>query len=76
MTGDLIKLPIGTSVSLPGHFEYSVILEEARWLGNCYECRVRLPDGSLEEVVISAQEAEDLAGAQVVREKGARLVEA
>ena len=33
-----------------------VILEDARSLGNGYECRVRLPDGSLEETVISAEE--------------------
>ena len=48
-----LSLPIGKQVSLPGHFDESVILEEARPLGNGYECRVRLPDGRLEEAVIS-----------------------
>jgi len=36
-------------------------------LGNGYECRVRLPDGSLEEPVISAEEAASLAGAAAAR---------
>jgi len=46
---------------LQGHFEVPVVLEDARPLGPDdtagYECRVRLPDGSLEEAVISADEA-------------------
>jgi len=36
------NLPIGQRVSPPGHFDTPVILEEARTLGNGYECRVRL----------------------------------
>ncbi len=59
-------LPIGRRVGLPGHFDVPVLLEEARALGpdgsGGYECRVRLPDGSLDEVVISAAEAAALAG--------------
>jgi hypothetical protein len=39
-----------------------VILEAARSLGKGFECRVRLPDGSLDEAVISEQEADALAG--------------
>jgi superfamily II DNA or RNA helicase len=57
-------LPIGQRVSLPGHFDVPVMLEDARPLGDAgsggYECRVRLPDGSLDETVISAAEARAL----------------
>ncbi len=66
-------LPIGQRISLPGHFDVPVLLEEARALGadgtSGYECRVRLPDGSLDEAVISAAEAAGLA--QSVPEVGA-----
>jgi hypothetical protein len=52
---------IGKRISLPGHFDVPVVLEAARPLGgddsSGYECRVRLPDGSLEEPLISAEEA-------------------
>jgi len=48
-------------VSLFGHFDELVIIEEARPLGNGCVCRVRLPDGSLEEAVISLAEAGELA---------------
>lgn len=51
---------IGHQVSLPGHFAEAVILESVRPIGTGYECRVRLTDGSLEEVVISAGEAASL----------------
>ncbi len=51
---------IGKRISLPGHFDVPVILEDARPLGfdnsASYECRVRLPDGSLEETIISIEE--------------------
>jgi SNF2 family DNA or RNA helicase len=57
-------LPIGQRIFLPGHFDVPVVLEDARALGNDgsggYECRVRLPDGSLDEAVISAAEARAL----------------
>jgi hypothetical protein len=49
--------PIGQRVGLPGHFPEPVVLESVRPIGAGYECRVRLPDGGLEEVVISADEA-------------------
>jgi superfamily II DNA or RNA helicase len=64
MSNTDLSLPIGQRVSLPGHFDVSVILEEARELGENgsggYECRVRLPDGSLDEAVISVAEAKTL----------------
>jgi len=51
----------GRPISLPGHFDVPVILEDVRALGADdsagYECRVRLPDGTLEEAVISPAEA-------------------
>jgi SNF2 family DNA or RNA helicase len=57
----LLTSHIGYQISLPGHFDVPVTLEDARPLGSDesagYECRVRLPDGSLEEAVISAEEA-------------------
>jgi len=56
-----IRFPIGQQVSLPGHFDGPVVLEEVRRLGSGYECRVRLPDGGIDEVVISAEEAAALA---------------
>ena len=57
-------MPIGQRISLPGHFDVPVTLEDARSLGGGgYECRVRLPDGSLQEAVISSEEAAALIGA-------------
>ena len=52
-----INLPIGARIQLPGHFDLPVVLEDARPLPNGYECRVRLPNGTLEEAVISREEA-------------------
>lgn len=52
-----LTLPVGQAVTLPGHFDTPVVLEETRRLGDGFECRVRLPDGGLDEVVISADEA-------------------
>jgi len=50
--------PIGQKVRLQGHFDEPVVLEAVRPLGSGYECRVRLSDGSLEETVITREEAE------------------
>jgi hypothetical protein len=63
MPASSTTLPIGQQVSLPGHFDVSVVLEAARPLGKGFECRVRLPDGTLDEAVLSAEEAATLAGA-------------
>ena len=57
------NLPIGQQVSLPGHFNVPVVLEAARPLAKGFECRVRLPDGTLDEAVLSAEEAAALTGA-------------
>src|SRR2546428_446677 len=59
---------LGQQISLPGHFDVPVTLEDARPLGvdgaHGFECRVRLPDGSLEETVLSPEEAAGLAGTE------------
>ena len=69
-------LPIGQQVSIPGHFDTPVTLEAARPLGKGFECRVRLPDGSLDEAVITAEEAAALAGAAAPVESKAPPVNA
>ncbi|MBF0182602.1 MAG: DEAD/DEAH box helicase family protein [Magnetococcales bacterium] len=65
--GNALNDHIGRTLFFPGHFETSVVLEEARPLGRDgvagFECRVRLPDGGLEEIVISPEEAEAILGA-------------
>ena len=50
-------LPIGQQVSLSGHFDVPVVLEGARPLAKGFECRVRMPDGTLDEAVITQEEA-------------------
>ncbi len=61
MSSSLLTPLMGQRISLPGHFDVPVILEDARPLGSDdttgYECRVRLPDGSLEEATLSTEEA-------------------
>jgi len=69
-------LPIGKLISLPGHFDVPVTLEAARPLGKGYECRVRLPDGTLDEAVITSEEAAALAGASEPVESKAATVNA
>lgn len=66
MDSNLLTSHIGQRIILPGHFDVPVILEDARPLGSDnsagHECRVRLPDGSLEEAVISAEEVTAILG--------------
>ena len=59
MTEDMLALPIGRQVTIPGHFSVPVVLEDARPLGTAYERRVR-PDTSLDEAVLSRGEADRL----------------
>lgn len=59
---DHSKLPIGQKIVLPGHFDQAVTLEGVRILGKGFECRVRLSNGSLDETVISEEEAQTLIG--------------
>lgn len=62
MSNDLLTGHMGKLISLPGHFDVPVVLEDVRPLGaNAsagYECRVRLPDGSLEETTRTRAGAE------------------
>jgi hypothetical protein len=66
MAENRLSTQIGRQISLPGHFDVPVMLEDARALGPDgsagYECRIRLPDGTLEEAVISLAEAATLFG--------------
>ncbi|AHB89087.1 helicase Snf2/Rad54 family [Thermosynechococcus sp. NK55a] len=66
MAENRLSTRIGQQISLPGHFDVPVCLEHVRALGADgsagYECRVRLPDGTLEETVISPAEAASLCG--------------
>lgn len=71
MAEHTLSAQVGARVSLTGHFDVPVILEEARPLGvngsAGFECRVRLPDGTLEEAVISPDEAVAILGVEETR---------
>ena len=73
MAENHLSAQVGHRISLPGHFDVPVILEDARPLGTDgsagYECRVRLPDGALEEAVISSEEAATIFGAEEEEEE-------
>ena len=56
------QFPIGKQVRLPGHFGDAVTLEAVRRIGSGYECRVRLPNGTPDEAILSAEEATALIG--------------
>ncbi len=56
------EFPIGRRVDLPGHFREPVVLESVRPIGSGFECRVRLPDGSPDEAILSQDEAAVLLG--------------
>jgi hypothetical protein len=49
--------PIGRRIELPGHFAGPVVLESVRPLGDGFECRVRLSDGTPDEAILSRDEA-------------------
>jgi superfamily II DNA or RNA helicase len=53
-----IDYPIGQRIELPGHFPGPVVLESVRPIGSGFECRVRLPDGTPDEAILSKEEAE------------------
>src|SRR5262249_30572197 len=54
------QFPIGQRINLPGHFPEPVILEAVRPIGDGYECRVRLLDGSPDETILSRDKADSL----------------
>ena len=72
---DALRL-VGKCVCLPGHFPEPVQLEGVRSVGRNFEIRVRLPDGSLDEAVITAEEAATLARAAAPVESKATTVNA
>jgi SNF2 family DNA or RNA helicase len=80
MSDNRLVSQIGQRVMLPGHFDVPVVLEDARPLGSGdsagYECRVRLPDGSLEEAVISAEEIASILGRETVKAESMTPVDA
>jgi len=55
---DKREYPIGQRIELPGHFPRPVVLESVRPIGSGFECRVRLPDGTPDEAILSKEEAE------------------
>lgn len=69
MGGTNAQLPIGRQVSLPGHLDLPITLERARSLGKSFECRVRLPDATLDEAVMTQEEAAAVAGAALAPER-------
>ncbi|GEM_PF-4899138 len=56
------SFPIGQRIGLPGHFAEPVVLESVRPLGEGFECRVRLPDGTPDEAILSRDEAAAIFG--------------
>ncbi|MBI2625659.1 hypothetical protein HYW68_01260 [Candidatus Parcubacteria bacterium] len=54
--------PIGQRIELPGHFPGPVVLESVRPIGAGFECRVRLPDGTPDEAILSQEEAGTVLG--------------
>ena len=51
------RFPIGQKINLSGHFNEPVILEAVREIFGGYELQVRLSDGSLDEAILSTEEA-------------------
>ncbi len=68
--------PIGRHIHLPGHFAESVILESVRPLGDGYECRVRLSDGTPDEAILSRDEAATVFGQQAEAPTSVKPVDA
>jgi superfamily II DNA or RNA helicase len=60
----LQQFPIGRRIHLPGHFAEPVVLESVRPLGEGFECRVRLSDGTPDEAILSREEASSVFGQQ------------
>lgn len=55
----------GQKVSLPGHFNEPVVVEDVREIGSSYELLVRLSNGQLKEVVLSSEEYQSLSPEEV-----------
>ncbi|MGE5300321.1 MAG: SNF2-related protein, partial [Acidobacteriota bacterium] len=72
----IVESIIGQRIVLPGHFDVPVTLEAVRPLGKGFEFRVRLPDGTLDEAVLTSEEAKALAGATLPAEGKVTLANA
>jgi superfamily II DNA or RNA helicase len=70
------EFPIGQRVNLPGHFPEPVVLESVRPIGDGFECRVRLSDGSPDETILSNEEASALLGQRIETAKSVTPVDA
>jgi SNF2 family DNA or RNA helicase len=66
---------IGKKVTIPGHFNEPVVVEAVREIMGGYELQVRLPDGSLDEAILSLSEAA-LFAEQTGGEPEAKIVDA
>ena len=73
MTNAGLKGLVGTRLPLPGHFVGPVTVEHVRPLDGGVELRVRLPDGELDETVLTADDLEGLSlnGSEQAREENA-----
>ena len=56
-----MDFPIGQKINLPGHFNGPVVLEAVREIVGGFEFQVRLPDGTLDEAILSPIEAAQMA---------------
>src|SRR5258708_7499153 len=70
------RFPVGQRVRLPGHFLEPVTLESIRFIGSAYECRVRLPDGTPDEAILSLEEGAALAGQTIITPTAIRPADA
>src|SRR3954452_7708457 len=70
------QFPVGRRINLPGHFAEPVILESVRPLGEGFECRVRLSDGTPDETILSRDEAATIFGRQAEAPTSVRPVDA
>src|SRR5947208_8346657 len=68
--------PIGRRIELPGHFAEPVVLESVRPLGDGFECRVRLSDGTPDEAILSRNEADTVFGQQAAAPTSIKPVDA
>jgi superfamily II DNA or RNA helicase len=70
------RFPVGRRIDLPGHFAEPVVLESVRPLGDGFECRVRLADGTPDEAILSRDEAATVFGQQAELPTSVKPVEA
>jgi hypothetical protein len=68
--------PIGRRIERPGHFAQPVVLESVRKLGDGFECRDRLADGTPDEAILSRDEAGAGFGGQAELPNSVRPVDA